>query len=766
MTLGSSSPSLEEESLLEGTPEHSTEGSDDEGQESVTEDRQWRIHRLDLGVWRLFYASNKWEFLPGVETLRNFREMGKNLIYLWRFIKELWEIAPVSLVLWFFLEIWGSMQNTASLWVKARMLQTIQDLVSQKDVDVNAVRIIFGLKFLQIVSEGTYNIAKSRCSRVFENQVIRLAASHMIDICTRMDLRTLQRRDVQATLRKMTDRTLGDNVWNEFISMLQQLMGLVDVASQAIFFVTFFLNHENGFSLMLACLLPQLLENLLNRSIYRGPWFAHVVNKTYLRMCTLGRTATDTDYFEEIISCGLGQYLRAEHHKASVALGETSVSSYHDIIWSNTSVWKSFARLFTRDLSLIYYLATVAWNPSSFSLTSLTILRESSNSFASTLYLIFGNHTLGEKLLFLRDYYTLLETKNEIADGVIPYPSSGSLEREGMKIEFRNVSMKYPRSQKFALKTVSFTIPAGSTVILVGANGSGKTTTVSLLSRLFEVTSGEILIDDRPISEYDSSMLRDAQAILRQGYQHFPFSIKENIGMGDPLWLESSDQEAHMGSAEERVMRAARLGGADEIIDDIKDMNRKSKEAFARIKIEPDPSWSLGSLFKGVAGRRDQESRAVEEDEKSEDGWETSVKPISTWEGNWLNDGSTLSKLSDGVEKRLELSGGQWQRLALARLFMRADREQVRLICADEPSAALDPRAEYDVFQRLRTLRGRKTTRIFITHRFGHLTKHADLILCFKKGEIVEAGSHNELMKLNGEYATLYNIQAQAFQTA
>ncbi|PVF98443.1 P-loop containing nucleoside triphosphate hydrolase protein [Serendipita vermifera] len=97
---------------------------------------------------------------------------------------------------------------------------------------------------------------------------------------------------------------------------------------------------------------------------------------------------------------------------------------------------------------------------------------------------------------------------------------------------------------------------------------------------------------------------------------------------------------------------------------------------------------------------------------------------------------------------------------------MRADREQVRLICADEPSAALDPRAEYDVFQRLRTLRGRKTTRIFITHRFGHLTKHADLILCLKKGELVEVGSHDELMKQNGEYATLYNIQAQAFQTA
>ncbi|PVF98441.1 P-loop containing nucleoside triphosphate hydrolase protein [Serendipita vermifera] len=310
-------------------------------------------------------------------------------------------------------------------------------------------------------------------------------------------------------------------------------------------------------------------------------------------------------------------------------------------------------------------------------------------------------------------------------DGVIPYPSRDSIEQEGMKIEFRNVFMKYPHSPKFALKNVSFTIPAGSTVILVGANGSGKTTTVSLLSHLFEVTSGEILIDDRPISEYDSTMLRDAQAILRQGYQHFPFSIKENIGMGDPQWLELNGQGASNTDAEERIMRAARLGGADKIIEESERWTKNAKEECANVKVEPDTRWSLESLFQGITGKRDQEESATEEKEEPESGWEACVKPTSTWEGSWLMQGSGLSELAEGLEKKLELSGGQWQRLALARLFMRADREQVRLICADE-----------------------------------------DLILCLKKGELVEVGSHDELMTQNGEYATLYNIQAQAFQAA
>jgi len=108
------------------------------------------------------------------------------------------------------------------------------------------------------------------------------------------------------------------------------------------------------------------------------------------------------------------------------------------------------------------------------------------------------------------------------------------------------------------------------------------------------------------------------------------------------------------------------------------------------------------------------------------------------------------------------LSGGQLQKLALARMFMRPI-EDVRLCLYDEPSAALDPDAEYELFERLRLHRGQKTM-IYSSHRFGHLTKHADLILCMKGGTAVEAGTHNELLALNGDYARLYNVQAQAFR--
>ena len=168
----------------------------------------------------------------------------------------------------------------------------------------------------------------------------------------------------------------------------------------------------------------------------------------------------------------------------------------------------------------------------------------------------------------------------------------------------------------------------------MGSNGGGKSSTVSLLSRLFDPTSGEIFIDDKPLKDYIVSDIREAQAILRQDYQHFPFSIAENIAIGRP----GSDEP-------DAVRQAAHLAGAQDLIE--------------------------------------------------ERGYEANVKPIKTMEVGWELSGSGLEQDSEKVEKPVELSGGQWQRLALARLFMRAASQRVRLVVADEPSASLDPKVEY-----------------------------------------------------------------------
>ncbi|KAJ6528479.1 P-loop containing nucleoside triphosphate hydrolase protein [Mycena capillaripes] len=117
-----------------------------------------------------------------------------------------------------------------------------------------------------------------------------------------------------------------------------------------------------------------------------------------------------------------------------------------------------------------------------------------------------------------------------------------------------------------------------------------------------------------------------------------------------------------------------------------------------------------------------------------------------------------IKKLSDGLQTELTLKGGEKQRLVAARTFMRFLSGNIRFAAADEPSSALDPKAEHQLFQRLREAREGKTL-IFVTHRFGHLTKHADL-----DGVIAETGTHQQLMARRGEYSELYNVQAQAFE--
>lgn len=165
---------------------------------------------------------------------------------------------------------------------------------------------------------------------------------------------------------------------------------------------------------------------------------------------------------------------------------------------------------------------------------------------------------------------------------------------------------------------------------------------MSLLARLWDCTGGTILINDRPIQNYKVQGLREAQAILRQDYQHFQsFTVAENIGIGLPERMDDIS----------RIRRAAEQGEAASVVAEL--------------------------------------------EAKQLPGFDADLKPLCTKTGTGiaLEAASPLSKIYRAWEKDVELSGGQWQRLALARTFMRAP--EASLICVDEPSAALDPRAEY-----------------------------------------------------------------------
>ncbi len=246
------------------------------------------------------------------------------------------------------------------------------------------------------------------------------------------------------------------------------------------------------------------------------------------------------------------------------------------------------------------------------------------------------------------------------------------------KIEFRNVSFNYPKGQK-VLDGVSFVIEPGESVALVGHNGAGKTTIVKLLCRFYDVSGGEILINDINIKDLDLSRWYKFLGTLFQEFVKYHFTVRENIFLGEP---DKKDENA--------MREAAIKSGAAEFIEQL-------------------------------------------------------PKKYDTILGKEFEDGE-------------ELSGGQWQKLAIARAFY----EESPVLILDEPTSAIDPEAEYEIFNNLEKQYKNKTL-ILVSHRFSTV-RNANKIVVIDHGKIVESGSHEELMTLGGEYSKLFLIQAKGYK--
>jgi ABC-type multidrug transport system fused ATPase/permease subunit len=278
------------------------------------------------------------------------------------------------------------------------------------------------------------------------------------------------------------------------------------------------------------------------------------------------------------------------------------------------------------------------------------------------------------------------KTYNKVVDGTERFPENQQSLSSGISIEFRNVSFQYPDNEMCALQDVSFRIEASQLCVIVGGNGSGKSTILKLISRIYDPTEGTILIDNRDIKTLKLADLRAAMAILFQDYTHFPLSIRDNIGLGNPDFAQDDD----------KIREAARMGGARDFIEELPD-------GF---------NTYIDCPVKGIYS-------GLSPDASLPDGWPVDRSDVR----------STAGFRTSTV---LGLSGGQNQRLAVSRTFMRSlvteQNSPVGMLLFDEPSAALDATAEDNLFENLRKLRGNKTM-IFSTHRFGNLTRYADIIL-------------------------------------
>ena len=284
---------------------------------------------------------------------------------------------------------------------------------------------------------------------------------------------------------------------------------------------------------------------------------------------------------------------------------------------------------------------------------------------------------IADQALFLTDLIGFFEMKPT----VVANPQGLKMPRPVRRgFEFRNVSFSYPGTTRKVLKDFNFHLKPGERIALIGENGQGKTTVVKLITRLYDPTEGQILLDGVDLREYALDDLHQEMGVIFQDFMRYEMTVRDNIAVGR-VELPHTDED---------------IAGAAE----------KSLAA---------------SVVRKLAGGYDQ-------------------------------------MLGRRFESGVDLSGGEWQRIALARAYLR----NAQLLILDEPTAALDARSEMEVFERFAELTTGKMA-LFVSHRFSTV-RMADRIVVLAGGQLVEEGDHLRLMALGGRYAEMFEMQAASYR--
>jgi ATP-binding cassette subfamily B protein len=276
---------------------------------------------------------------------------------------------------------------------------------------------------------------------------------------------------------------------------------------------------------------------------------------------------------------------------------------------------------------------------------------------------------------YLERYFKFLDIPSKMYQGTIPVEKRRD---NNYEIEFKNVSFRYPGSENYAIKNLSMKLNIGQRMAVVGMNGSGKTTMIKLLCRLYDPTEGEITLNGFDIKKYDYNEYMTIFSVVFQDFKLFSFSLGQNIA-------------------------------ASVNYDKEKAVEYLSEAGFAE---------RFGNM---------------------ENGLETAL-------------------YKDFDEKGVEISGGEAQKIALARALYK----NAPFIVLDEPTAALDPIAEFEVYSKFNEIVGNKTA-IYISHRLSSC-RFCDDIAVFHEGELIQRGSHDTLVADEGEkYYELWTAQAQYY---
>ena len=388
----------------------------------------------------------------------------------------------------------------------------------------------------------------------------------------------------------------------------------------------------------------------------------------YLR--TLGASKESA---KELKLFNLSGYLSGEYSRLSNTLYDENVSLAKRRLWTGAFLSLLSAGAYYGAYAYVIYrtvTGTLSWG-------SLQFLAGALAGASSTIQNIFSTFSsIADQSLFLTDLVEFLRVKARIESKPNALPAPRPI-RDGFR--FESVSFRYPGNDRAILDCLNLQIHLGERIALVGENGQGKTTIVKLLARLYDPTSGRILLDGVDLRDYSVEDLHSQIGVIFQDFVRYEMTASQNIATGR---VDAAGEAA--------IFDAARKSGADEVI-------KRLPNGYAQL---------LGRRFEG------------------------------------------------GVD----LSGGEWQKMALARAYLR----DAQILILDEPTASLDARSEYEVFQRFAELTKSRMA-LLISHRFSSV-RMANRIVVLENGSIAEQGSHEQLLALGGRYAGMFELQAESYR--